>query len=79
LELSALLPLLGLPSEFTFWKLSELFGFGERSHQLFGDQGAPRKTGENRCFPGSDVEESQLGRCGRRPIALVVTGEALPV
>ena len=45
MELSALLPLLGLPLEFTFWKLSELFGFGERSHQLFGDQGAPRKTG----------------------------------
>lgn len=64
MELSALLPLFGLPSEFTFWKLSELFGFGERSHQLFGDQGAPRKTGEGRRFPGSDIEEPQLGHRG---------------
>lgn len=45
MELLALSLLFGLPSEFTFWKLSELFGFGERSHQLFDDQDAPRKTG----------------------------------
>ena len=41
-ELFALLLLFGLPSVLTLLKLSELFGFGERSHQLHGLQESPQ-------------------------------------
>lgn len=58
LELLALLALFGLPSLFTFWKLSELLGFGERSHQLSDVQDMPQKTNKEYHTPLTGISQS---------------------